>query len=91
MRRSPTGHCRRPSGLAAVYETITGQLPAAGESDEWLQLVADLTTIYQSNPELAEQLCDDVQLQSGIEAPELAAWTMLVSALFNLDITKTRS
>ncbi len=46
--------------------------------------------IYRDNPSLADQLCEGVQLHEGVSAAELAAWTMLVSTIYNLDITKTR-
>jgi hypothetical protein len=31
-----------------------------------------------------------VELPSGVNASELAAWTILASTIYNLDITKTR-
>jgi hypothetical protein len=76
--------------LAVVYETITSRLPNAGESEALLQLVEDLTTMYAEKTELAEQLCDGVELQPEVAPAELAVWTILVSTIYNLDITKTR-
>ena len=76
--------------LEVIYETITSKLPLAGEKEELLQLVSDLETIYGDNPSLADQLCDGVPLHEGVSTVELAAWTMLVSTVYNLDITKTR-
>ena len=54
-------------------------------------MVEDLETIYRDNSNLADQLCEGVQLHEGVSTAELAAWTMLVSTIYNLDITKTRS
>jgi hypothetical protein len=76
--------------LAAVYETITSRLPDAGETEILLKLAEDLETIYRENPTLADQLCHGVPLREGLSTAELAAWTMLVSTVYNLDITKTR-
>ena len=77
--------------LRILYETITSRLPDPVESGAWLELVRDVQTIYAQAPELAAQFCEDLPLDAdGPAAPEVAAWTMLVSALYNLDITKTR-
>jgi hypothetical protein len=76
--------------LAVVYETITSKLPDAGETQEFLELVEDLETMYRDNTNLADDLCEGVALQKGVSSSELAAWTMLVSTIYNLDITKTR-
>jgi hypothetical protein len=76
--------------LALLYETITSKLPDADEIETSLKLVEDLEAIYGDNADLTEQLCQGVQLQEGVSAVELAAWTMLVSTIYNLDITKTR-
>jgi hypothetical protein len=77
--------------LALLYETITSRLPDAGESEVFLKMVDDLQTIYRDDPKLADQLCDGETLQEGVTSTELAAWTMLVSTLYNLDITRTRN
>ncbi len=76
--------------LAAIYETVTGRLPDAGEAGEFLKLAEDLAASYGRNPELAGQLCEGVSLREGVSPAELAAWTMVTSAIYNLDITKTR-
>ncbi len=51
--------------LAVLYETITSRLPDAGETEAFLKMVDDLETIYRDNSNLADQLCDGVQLQRG--------------------------
>jgi hypothetical protein len=77
--------------LALVYETITSRRLDTAETEAFLKLVVDLKAMYDNNPNLANQLCDGVQLAEGVSASDLAAWTMLVSTIYNLDITKTRS
>ena len=81
---------KRDKRLAMVYETITSALPDAQEETTLREAFADLLALYQAQPELAEQLCEGVEFPPSVEAPELAAWTMLISSLYNLDITKTR-
>jgi hypothetical protein len=76
--------------LTLLYETITSRLPDAEESEALKSLVGDLNTMYGNDKELADQLCDGVQLKPGVSAAELAAWTVLASTIYNLDITKTR-
>ena len=77
--------------VAVVYETITSQLPNAGESEEFLAMLDQLQAMYKDKPRLAEQLCEGIAPHADISMSELAAWTMLVSTIYNLDITKTRS
>ena len=75
--------------VATLYETITAKLPDADESDSLLKMVEDLESIYGNNDELASNLCDGAQLPEGTTSAELAAWTMVASTIYNLDITKT--
>ena len=70
-----------------AYETITSRLPDESERAILLELVADLRKSYNENPALAEEICRGVTTD---EKPRLAAWTVLVNAIYNLDITKTR-
>jgi hypothetical protein len=77
--------------LAVLYETITSRLPDAGESEAFLKMDDELETIYRDDQKLADQLCDGEHLKEGVTTTELAAWTMLVSTLYNLDITWTRN
>jgi len=76
--------------VAVLYETIASKLPDDSESEALLKMVEDLEPMYRANPQLADQFCEGVRLREGIAAPELAAWTMLASAIYNLDMTKTR-
>ncbi len=76
--------------LDHVYETITSRLPSASVRGTLLQSVTDLEALYLEDPELARELCAGSMLEDGQSAAELAAWTVLVSTIYNLDITKTR-
>jgi len=78
------------SRLSRIYETITSKLPDALESETLLRSVRDMESMYREKPGLAAQLCEGLEFSDGVSAPELAAWTMLVSSVYNLDITKTR-
>ena len=72
-----------------LYETITSQSPDQIERQTLLKTVSELTALYENNPDLANQLCGDSESKN-TRPPRLAAWTMLVSTLYNLDVTKTR-
>ena len=76
--------------LNLIYETITSRIPDTAESEALLRSVRDLEAMYGQNAALAEQLCEGIELKNNQAAPELAAWTVLVSTIYNLDITKTR-
>jgi len=73
--------------VAIIYETITSHPPDAVEREAFLQLVADLENHYRNAPGLAAELAGP----SASQPPaKLAAWTLMTSAVYNLDITKTR-
>jgi len=76
--------------LNIIYETITSRLPNEGETVIFLAMVEDLKSLYRDNADLADQLCEGVQLHDKVSKVELAVWTMLVNTIYNLDITKTR-
>jgi hypothetical protein len=73
-----------------LYETITARLPDATETKAFLNLLEDLEKKYTAEPDLTDGLCEGVTLPEGSSASELSAWTVLVSTIYNLDITKTR-
>ncbi|MEM7383304.1 MAG: PSD1 and planctomycete cytochrome C domain-containing protein [Verrucomicrobiota bacterium] len=76
--------------LDTIYETITSSLPDAKERATLLEAATDLTKHYNDNPELAKKLCAGVSLPEGISRADLAAWTLITSSIYNLDLTKTR-
>ena len=84
--RSLSDHQR----LVIIYESITSMVPDENETKDMLTLIEDLKKIYQNDQELAEQMCSGIQLKGDVSPAELAAWTMLVSTIYNLDIAKNR-
>lgn len=91
LARRVTREAKTPSARVRVlYEAITSQVPDADETRALLESVADLLALYRSKPELASKLCAGLSLTDAEKASEVAAWTMLTSTIYNLDITKTR-
>ena len=76
--------------IELIYETVTSKEPDAKERALLKDLVKDLETGYRKTPKLAEDICAGLSLNSAEEKAQLAAWTVLVNAIYNLDITKTR-
>jgi hypothetical protein len=74
--------------LAFVFESVTSHLPDARERALLLGALAELRREYEARPDLAAAACE------GVDAPEdpaaLAAWTMVASAVYNLDVARTR-
>lgn len=76
--------------LDVAWETVTGKLPDDQEKSVLERLLVDLRGHYASDLELASQLSEGAQLSDGIADSELAAWTILSSVLYNMDITKNK-
>ena len=76
--------------LEFAYETVTSKLPDEKEQAILLNLAKSLQANYSAQPALADELCRGLNLADAKEKAQLAAWTVLVNALYNLDITKTR-
>ena len=76
--------------VAVIYETITSQLPTESQQSAFLDLYRDVKSMYSASPDLAEQLCEGTTPPPGVSTDSLAAWTMVASAVYNLDITKTQ-
>ncbi len=74
-----------------AWETVTARLPDAQETSTMKLLVDDLRAQYLADPQLAEAICDGLALDSVTAKADLAAWTLLASTLYNLDITKTKN
>ena len=81
---------KREQQIEVAYETVTSKLPDKAELAVLSKLVEDLQERYGENPALAEQICSGITLKSVEDKARLAAWTMLVNSVYNLDITKTR-
>ena len=76
--------------LAFVYETVTSQLPDTGEQEVLASLIENLQEKYIANPALADEICSGMSLPDAGKKAQLAAWTVLVNTLYNLDVTKAR-
>ena len=76
--------------LALAFETVTSKLPDAKEQQILSDLLLALQKIYLEQPELADEMGSGLNLKTAEKRAQLAAWTVLVNALYNLDITKTR-
>ena len=76
--------------LALAFETVTSRLPDKQERRILSDLLRTLEKNYRERPELAVEICSGVKLATARKRAQLAAWTVLVNALYNLDITKTR-
>lgn len=74
--------------LGRIYETITGRIPGDEVSAVLMAALTDLRGLYAADTALADALCEGAETTAS--APELAAWTMVTSAIHNLDTTRTR-
>jgi hypothetical protein len=79
-----------PNRIQFAWETVTCQLPDEQEQKILNSLLNDLLSRYESNPSLARAIREEDTLLPGIEAAELAAWTVVCNTLYNLDIVKTK-
>jgi len=73
-----------------AYEIVTSKIPDNSERSELSTLLDDLKQHYGSEGELADAVCQGEEVNGAGAKAQLAAWTVLVNTLYNLDITKTR-
>lgn len=73
-----------------IYERVTARLPDAAVRATLLAALEDLGRLYENDPALTTELCEGAALPPDMQATELAAWTMVASAIHNLDVTRTR-
>ena len=90
MKVMPQQAADSTKALEAAYETVTCYLPDAKERQVLSQLLQDLEKSYRENPSLADELCKGLDPGGAGKKAQLAAWTILINTLYNLDITKTR-
>ena len=76
--------CTDADRIAQAYETITSQVPSDVTLAQLQAAKQDFQRLYTDDPASTKAML------AGSENPELAAWTMLVHSLLNLDATKTR-
>lgn len=101
-RSSQAGDSKR---LTTAFESITGQLPSDAELSDLRNGLSSFREIYREDIEAAKAMTADISsndtnsskvtlsnsaLSSDADRIELAALTMVVNALFNLDTAKTR-
>ena len=76
--------------LVLVYETVTSKLPDEKELQVLYDLTRNLQKNYLEQPVLSDAICRGLNVGDAEQKAQLAAWTVLVNTLYNLDITKTR-
>jgi Protein of unknown function (DUF1553) len=76
--------------LNVAFESITSQLPNAGELADLQSGLESFRAHYSDDVEAARTLTADLSLSSDAQRVDLAALTMVVNSLFNLDAAKTR-
>jgi hypothetical protein len=76
--------------LRIAFESVTAHVP---DDDELANLRSGLEafrSVYREDLESARAMTSDVSTTSDAQRIEVAALTMIVNSLFNLDATKTR-
>lgn len=76
--------------IDVIYEIITAYELSQSSRASLVQLLTDLKATYGKATDLAAELCGETELPKGVVVEELAAWTMLASTIYNLDLAKTR-
>lgn len=72
-----------PERLETIFQTIVARSPSDAEQKELLTLLGDLNASYEADPAAAKALVES-------ENASLAAWTVLVNTLLNLDEVITK-
>jgi len=73
-----------------AWETITSRVPDDDELKSLVTALDQFRRIYEADPDAAQAMTAEFAEAADEQRVELAAYTMLVNSLFNLDITKTR-
>ena len=78
--------------IAFAFRVVVGRQPRASETAVLLALLAEQTQRYQSDRDAATKLLSvgESPRNEALDVAELAAWTMVASAILNLDETVTR-
>ncbi len=79
--------------VAVAFRLLTARPPSAAESAELVALLSDELDRFAADPAQATDLLTVGELEhpQSVDAAEAAAYTMVVSAIFNLHETITRS
>jgi hypothetical protein len=76
--------------LRFVFESSTSRLPNTDEQGDLRVGLDGFRSLYREDIDAAQAMTSDLNLTSDSQRIELAAFTMIVNSLFNLDVTKTR-
>jgi hypothetical protein len=76
--------------LRIAFESITSHLPNAAEQADLQAGLEGFRSVYREDMDAARAMTSDLTLTSDAQRIELAAFTMVVNSLFNLDAAKTR-
>ena len=76
--------------LSVAFESVTSHLPDAVEQVDLRNGLDSFRSIYRDDVEAARAMTSGLTLTSDAQRVELAAFTMVINSLFNLDTAKTR-
>jgi hypothetical protein len=76
--------------LRVAYESVTAHRPHPEELADLRAGLASFRSVYRDDMDATRAMTADLTLASDAQRIELAAYTMIVNSLFNLDVAKTR-
>jgi hypothetical protein len=76
--------------ILTAYESITADLPDDTETAALREGLRDFQIAFENDLPSAQALTTDLPLRDDQQRIDVAAYTMLINSLFNLDIVKTR-
>lgn len=78
--------------LTFAFETATARLPSPRETETLLEALRTFETKFQADPEIARKLIavGETPPDASLDTLQLAAWTMLMNVLLNLDEVLTK-
>jgi hypothetical protein len=71
--------------LAELFQRLASRSPQPDEAGVLRQLLADQLAYFRASPEVSKNLNKTGAAIRGKDSPELAAWTVVASAVMNLD------
>ena len=76
--------------LRIAFESVTSHLPDAAEQVDLRNGLDRFRSIYRDDVAAARAMTSGLTLANDVQRIELAAYTMVINSLFNLDAVKTR-
>jgi Protein of unknown function (DUF1553)/Protein of unknown function (DUF1549)/Planctomycete cytochrome C len=76
--------------LGIAFESVTSHVPDAAEQVDLRNGLDGFRSIYRDDVETARAITSGLTLANDEQRVELAAFTMIINSLFNLDTAKTR-